>query len=366
MLTIHEMAQFSGPFKGMHSMLCMDGNLQQKRCCSAGRGDQPLEERQSFFVPEDIVAMMEKEVNNKRQARPHHPLEDDQDAVLPGLELQNHIFDGCTDRFKAAKGSYEKAESPIFSDTGLMSLTCRHDRVIFMVNLHDAGERQYNALALIQQLFLELPAIWNIGILYDIGCQLHRSMTKVSTFDAIVPFKKVVNIFLQYNLLPNYSHRITFGVSVFHAFGHEFSCQCIYHPQKRVGFGCTDGEGCERVWNQLLKEIPMLRVSGVRYILSLGAYHHIDITPIPQHYRRKFIINQKLAHMNEQNFVKLGAWWGQKMSRAYRKLNNAVDILDILDLGENYLRGQWHAQRDSVTTKTPGKGVKCCICEIFQ
>jgi hypothetical protein len=79
------------------------------------------------------------------------------------------------------------------------------------------------------------------------------------------------------------------------------------------------------------------------------------ISPIPQHYRRKFIINQKLAHMNEQNFVKLGAWWGQKMSRAYKKLDNAVNILHILNLQDNYLRGQWHAQRDSVTTKTPGK-----------
>ena len=43
------------------------------------------------------------------------------------------------------------------------------------------------------------------------------------------------------------------------------------------------------------------------------------------------------------------------MSRAYGKLNNAVNTLDLLKLGETYLRGQWHAQRDSVTTKTPGK-----------
>ena len=36
----------------------------------------------------------------------------------------------------------------------------------------------------------------------------------------------------------------------------------------KVGFGHSDGEGCERVWNQLLKEIPMLRVSGVCQIVS--------------------------------------------------------------------------------------------------
>ena len=80
--------------------------------------------------------------------------------------------------------------------------------------------------------------------------------------------KQQIDAHLKYNLLPNYQKQITFGVSVFHAFGHEFACQCIYHPQKKVDFGCSDGEGCERVWNQLLKEIPMLRVSGVCQIMS--------------------------------------------------------------------------------------------------
>ncbi len=86
---------------------------------------------------------------------------------------------GCTDRFFAAKESNRKADSSVFSDTGLMALVCHHDRIIFMVNLHDAGEKQYNALAIIKQLFIELPPVWNVGILYDIGCQLHKSIKKV-------------------------------------------------------------------------------------------------------------------------------------------------------------------------------------------
>ena len=101
------------------------------------------------------------------------------DAVIPGLQLANHIYDGCTDRFIAADESKPKAEASIFSDTGLMALTCRHDHVISLVNLHDAGEKQYNAIALIEQLFRELPEDWNVGILYDIGCQLDRSIKKV-------------------------------------------------------------------------------------------------------------------------------------------------------------------------------------------
>lgn len=160
----------------------------------------------------------------------------------------------------------------------------------------------------------------------------------------------------EFNLLPNYQHRITFGVSVFHAFGHQFACQCIYHPQKCVGFGCTDGEGCERCWNQLLKEIPMLHVSGVSQIFSIVMFQLL-ISLNTQYHCRLFIINQKLAHMNEQNFPNLGAWWAQKMTRAQGKLTTAVEVFLSLGLEEPYLRNQWLAQCDAVTRENPGKFV---------
>lgn len=64
--------------------------------------------------------------------------------------------------------------------------------------------------------------------------------------------------------MPEFSARIGWGVSVFHAFGHEAACQALYHPQKCPGFGCTDGEGCERCWAVLQKLTGVLRVSGVR------------------------------------------------------------------------------------------------------
>lgn len=163
----------------MHSIVCIDGNFEHKRSRTAGKGDQPLVQPQSFFVPEDVVANMKHEVESKRATRLPNPLEDDDDAILPGLHLQNHVFQGCTDRFFAAKESNKKAESSIFSDTGLTALVCRHDRVIFMINLHDAGEKQYNALAIIKQLFAELPEVWNVGVLYDVGCQLDKSIAKV-------------------------------------------------------------------------------------------------------------------------------------------------------------------------------------------
>ncbi|KAF9063376.1 hypothetical protein BDP27DRAFT_1232258 [Rhodocollybia butyracea] len=46
---------------------------------------------------------------------------------------------------------------------------------------------------------------------------------------------------------------------VFHAYGHGWACQCIYHPRKCKGFGLSDGEGCERLWHSISKLIAYLR-----------------------------------------------------------------------------------------------------------
>ncbi|KAF9512971.1 hypothetical protein BS47DRAFT_1372663 [Hydnum rufescens UP504] len=125
-----------------------------------------------------------------------------------------------------------------------MALICMHDRVLYLANVTSPGEKQYYAVTLLMALFQGLPSWWKAGILYDIGCQLHRST-------------------LKFCLMPKFSSRIEWGISVFHAFGHQWPCQCIYHPLKREGFGFSDGEGCERCWGALKKLIPILHVSGV-------------------------------------------------------------------------------------------------------
>ncbi|KAF9504969.1 hypothetical protein BS47DRAFT_1374344 [Hydnum rufescens UP504] len=96
-----------------------------------------------------------------------------------------------------------------------MAVICRHDRVLRMVNMTTAGEKQYYAVALLSSLFEELPSWWRLGVLYDIACVLHRSMSK-------------------------------------------WPCQCMYHPQKHKGFGFSDGEGCETCWGALKKLAPVL------------------------------------------------------------------------------------------------------------
>jgi hypothetical protein len=105
-----------------------------------------------------------------------------------------------------------------------------------------------------------------------------------------------------------------------------------------------------------MKEIPMLRVSGVCQIHFTPIDYRTDSRSfLLQHHRRLFVINQKLRHMNEQNFEGLGAWWAQKMLRAQEKLTGAIEVLHTLNLDEEGLQLQWQAQRDSVTRKNPGK-----------
>ncbi|KIJ61378.1 hypothetical protein HYDPIDRAFT_31467 [Hydnomerulius pinastri MD-312] len=107
-----------------------------------------------------------------------------------------------------------------------------------------AGEKQHYALALIEKLVENIPHDMNIGLLYDIGCQLECSWRKWGFFeDAILS-------------------RFEFVISVFHPYGHQWPCQIIYHPRKRQGFGLSDGEGCERLWSALKPLIAPLRVSG--------------------------------------------------------------------------------------------------------
>ena len=46
-----------------------------------------------------------------------------------------------------------------------------------------------------------------------------------------------------------YLPQLSFAVFTFHAYGHQWPCQLVYHPHKCTGFGLTNGEGCERFWS---------------------------------------------------------------------------------------------------------------------
>lgn len=204
---------------------------------------------------EDLVESLRPSKPTRKGKQPDKKSTDNDDGYEPTLKVPISVLNGCEESFEAANEKKVKASTQFFSDTGLMALLCRHDRVLWLVNMTTAGEKQYYALALVKALFRHIPPTMTVGLLYDIGCQLHRSCVKWDFLDASI------------------LSRITFGISVFHAFGHQWPCQVIYHPRKCVGFGLTDGEGCERFWSSIKLLIPSMRVSGVSSFLCLSALH---------------------------------------------------------------------------------------------
>ena len=150
----------------------MDACFSQKRRKSKG-SDAPFITHSSYFLPHAQVLAMEKEVERLR-TRPSR-------NAKP-LPVANTILDDCERSFTAAQSSKAKTSTSFFDDTGLMALICRHDCLLFLANIKSVGEKQYYVLALLEALFKELPLDWTVGVLYDIGCQIHRSCEKVRIF----------------------------------------------------------------------------------------------------------------------------------------------------------------------------------------
>jgi hypothetical protein len=200
----------------------------------------------------------------KRAPGVHRVEEEEEDGYEhEKLLLPRSVLDGCEASFTAADEKRQKASTEFFEDTALMGLVCRHDRVLFVVNMHSAGEKQFPVILLMETVFWHLPPRIRVGLLYNIGCTLERSC-------------------LKWGFLARWLDRIAFAVSVFHAFGHEWACQLLYHPRKRAGFGFTNGEGCERFWHSIQHLIAHLRICGVSLIFILPPTAANNYFAVPQ------------------------------------------------------------------------------------
>jgi hypothetical protein len=230
----------------------VDACFKQKRRKGKTNEKEPANTHpETVFVPSALVSSMEELVNDIRPSRKEGNTR--QSTEIPdgyegSMKVPTSVLNECGESFLAADEKRQKASTQYFADTGVMALLCRHDRVLWLVNMTSAGEKQHYALVLLQRLFESLPSEFRVGLLYDIGCQLHRSCVK-------------------WGFLKEFQDRIIFAISVFHAYGHQWPCQMIYHPRKCCGFGLTDGEGCERFWSSIKQLIAALRVSGVSNII---------------------------------------------------------------------------------------------------
>ena len=210
------------------------------------------------------------------------------DQQEAGLPLSNSTYDACQDSFIAADREHIEASMNYFVDTGVMAMLCWHDLPLFMVNVQTAGEKQFYLFALLAKLFKHIPPSWCIGILYDIGCQGDQTLQK-------------------WDFVPQWQTRIVWGVSIFHAYGHQYACQLWYHPQKCEVWGLTDGEGCERFWSQLCQLVPGLQVMS----------HHWCL----------FLLDMQAEHIDSMKLPDAGKWLSQDMNKATGRAKAAREWL---------------------------------------
>jgi hypothetical protein len=217
-------------------MLAADACFKQSRLGSGqGETDAPIEHPANIFLHQSYLDEVEQQVLRLRNPSNERPARQRLDPVT---------LVACTKGHVAANENRAKTNKTVMEDTGLMALVCRHDIPILVANMKTAGERQFYAIALIKRLFELIPKSWTLTLLYDIACVLEYSAEK-------------------WNFLGSDFNRITWAVSIFHAYGHEYPCQVVYHPRFTVGCALFDGEGCERLWNLLRFLIALLRISGV-------------------------------------------------------------------------------------------------------
>jgi len=144
-----------------------DGNFHHRHRHSAG--DSLLFYEPSYLLPKAQIDAVGRRIDRARR----HPSKGSQS------EVPDEAIDQCEASYEAADGQKQKASTDAFDDTGLMALICRHDIPLFLANIDTPGEQQKYSIALIEHLFTLLPSQANVIVLYDVGCVLARSLSRV-------------------------------------------------------------------------------------------------------------------------------------------------------------------------------------------
>ncbi|KAI5990822.1 hypothetical protein F5J12DRAFT_907539 [Pisolithus orientalis] len=97
-----------------------------------------------------------------------------------GWAFPDEVINQCEASYEAADGNKQKAMMDCFNDTGIMALICHHDILLFLANIDTPGKQQKYSIALLEHLFSLLPSAATVVVLYNIGCILDCSLSKVS------------------------------------------------------------------------------------------------------------------------------------------------------------------------------------------
>src|SRR5258708_37576471 len=173
-------------------------------------------------------------------------------------------------------------------------------------------------------LLEHLPNSWKVGCLYDIGCQIHHAIHK-------------------WDFASEWREHLSWGVSIFHAYGHQWACQLWYHPHKDALWGLSDGEGCERFWSELCHLISGLHVTG---------YHHC-----------LFVLDMQIKHITTKEHFQLPRWLKEHLQHAESQLNSATEELGSQSIEELLSHFDSQCQHHSAP---PGHQSKSAIRSLIE
>ncbi|TFK17153.1 hypothetical protein FA15DRAFT_761178 [Coprinopsis marcescibilis] len=284
--------------EGLDIHVAVDGNFAHRHLRSCG--DCP-----KFFDPRFFLSKSEVDrAGNHIDAVRRKP------AKSRKPKLPDEAVDTCEQSHQAGNGTNVKTSMEHFDDGGLAALVCRHDIPLFFANIDTPGEQQKYAIALLVRLFSLIPRNATVGVLYDVGCVLDRSLQL-------------------YDILPeDIMRRVVWATSAMHAYAHQWSCQLVYNPRFITGFGLTDGEGVERLWSRLRKLIGICR----------GSLRG----------KRIWIIDRQASTIADELKVDLGAWIRRRLgTKLEEHLQESRKAFETCEMQICELREQWRLQKEA-------------------
>ncbi|KAH9811811.1 hypothetical protein DFH28DRAFT_931486 [Melampsora americana] len=290
-------------------IVCLDGNFQHRRHLAASIEKGGIVTPSLFLPPqamESLQAQFSQTGPTGQGAK--------QRAKVPWHEAE---VDPCAARHTAADDVRGKSHWQGCDETGLMGMACRHDQCLRFISIIQSGEKNIYPLTLLNWLLKATEAREgelheSLGLLYDIGCTLQKSIVKHKHF----PEERAKD-------------RLKFGTSLFHSFVHEWACQLDYNPRLNDGWGLSDGEGMERIWSDFESLVRPLRYSTKQHRLTA--------------------LNFRAMHRNERGRHKSAARSLDHLHKTQKKLSEARGKLRELNRQhghtEEYLKTQWERKK---------------------
>ncbi|PLW34088.1 hypothetical protein PCASD_13099 [Puccinia coronata f. sp. avenae] len=139
-------------------IVAMDGNFQQSHYAHASKDNPSDQQYPPIFLSPSLVNTKAAEVEAT-------------DANVDG------ITEPCAESHKAADNSRDATTWEKCDDSGLFASACRHDVPLVYTNIYKTGEKLYYPVLILGKIFQDFPES-QIGILYDIGCQLETHIKK--------------------------------------------------------------------------------------------------------------------------------------------------------------------------------------------